>query len=168
MTRLYHIPYGTHILSVVVQFCDVERSTLSLTIILIILYRLSFGFRDFQIGGTCCRPAVVLVFDLLRDLLFDLSPRLLYLHEMLFRWVGFANFPTANGAIEHAVKSGRLFYYMCGNARRKGREVCKTPLLPKDKIEEFVIDRIKQYILTEENLEELVRLTNEELAQTCD
>lgn len=56
---------------------------------------------------------------------------------------------------------------MCGNARRKGRDVCKTPLLPKDKIERFVIDRIKQYILTEENLEELVRLTNEELAQTC-
>lgn len=70
--------------------------------------------------------------------------------------------------IGHAVKSGKFFYYMCGNARRKGRDLCKTPLLPKDKIERFVIDRIKQYILTEENLEELVRLTNEELAQTCD
>lgn len=46
--------------------------------------------------------------------------------------------------------------------------MCKTPLLPKDKIESFVVDRIKHYILTEENLEELVRLTNEELAQTCD
>jgi len=34
--------------------------------------------------------------------------------------------------------------------------------------ESFVIDRIKQYILTEQNLEELVKLTNEELAQTCD
>ena len=70
--------------------------------------------------------------------------------------------------IGHAVKSGRFFYYMCGNARRRGREVCQTPILPKDRIERFVIDRIKQYILTEENLEELVKLTNEELAQTCD
>jgi len=70
--------------------------------------------------------------------------------------------------IGHAVKSGKFFYYMCGNARRRGREVCQTPILPKDKIERFVVDRIKQYILTEENLEELVRLTNEELAQTCD
>ncbi len=69
--------------------------------------------------------------------------------------------------IGHAVKSGKFFYYMCGNARRKGSEVCRTPLLPKDKIEGFVIDRIKKFILTEENLEELVRLTNEELAQTC-
>jgi len=70
--------------------------------------------------------------------------------------------------IGHAVKSGKFFYYMCGNARRRGRDVCKTPLLPKAKIEGFVIDRIKRYILTEENLTELVKLTNEELAQTCD
>ncbi|MDO8689611.1 MAG: recombinase family protein [Dehalococcoidia bacterium] len=70
--------------------------------------------------------------------------------------------------IGHSVKSGKFFYYMCGNARRRGREVCQTPILPKDRIERFVIDRIKQYILTEENLEELVKLTNEELAQTCD
>ena len=39
--------------------------------------------------------------------------------------------------------------------------------LPEDRIERFVIDRIKQYILTEENLEELVRLTNEETARDC-
>ena len=69
--------------------------------------------------------------------------------------------------IGHAVKSGKLFYYMCGNARRRGRGLCKTPLLPKDRVESFVVDRIKRYILTEENLEGLVRLTNEELAQTC-
>jgi site-specific DNA recombinase len=69
--------------------------------------------------------------------------------------------------IGHAVKSGKFFYYMCGNARRRGRGLCKTPLLPKDKIESFVVDRIKRYIITEENLEELVKLTNEELAQTC-
>jgi len=34
-------------------------------------------------------------------------------------------------------------------------------------VEGFIIDRIKSYILTEENLEELVRLTNEELCQSC-
>jgi hypothetical protein len=61
----------------------------------------------------------------------------------------------------------RYRYYMCGNARRKGREVCPSPILRKDEVEGFVIDRIKGYILTEENLEELVKLTNEELAQTC-
>ncbi|GAH48645.1 unnamed protein product, partial [marine sediment metagenome] len=49
---------------------------------------------------------------------------------------------------------------------RKGREVCPSPTLPKDRVEGFIIDRIKSYILTEENLEELVRLTNEELTQS--
>ena len=61
----------------------------------------------------------------------------------------------------------RYRYYMCGNARRKGREICPSPILPRDRVEGFVIDRIKGYILTEENLEELARLTNEELTQTC-
>jgi len=60
----------------------------------------------------------------------------------------------------------RYRYYTCGNARRKGREVCPSPTLPKDRVEGFIIDRIKSYILTEENLEELVRLTNEELTQS--
>lgn len=57
-------------------------------------------------------------------------------------------------------------YYRCGNARRKGREVCPSPLLPKDKVEGVVTDQIKVHILTEENIEKLVQLTNEELAQT--
>jgi len=61
----------------------------------------------------------------------------------------------------------RYRYYMCSNARRKGREVCPSPILPKDKVEGFIIGHIKSYILTEENLEELVRLTNEELCQSC-
>jgi len=76
--------------------------------------------------------------------------------------------PCDCAMIGHAVKSGKFSYYMCGNAHRRGSEVCRTPLLPKHKIEQFVIDRIKRYVLTEENLEELVRLTNEELIQSCD
>ncbi len=65
--------------------------------------------------------------------------------------------------IGHAVKSGRHFYYMCGNARRRGRDVCDTPLLPKAKIEGFIVDQIRQHILTNENLHELVGLVNDEL-----
>ena len=70
--------------------------------------------------------------------------------------------------VGHAVKSGKFFYYMCGNARKRGRGLCTTPLLPKDRIENFMIDRIKRYILTDENLADLVRLTNEDLAQQCE
>ena len=59
-------------------------------------------------------------------------------------------------------------YYMCGTARRKGREVCSSPILPKNRIEGLVIDRIRGHVLTDDNLGELVRLTNEELAHTSD
>lgn len=76
---------------------------------------------------------------------------------------------TCNAAmVGHAVKSGKFFYYMCGNARKKGRGQCTTPLLPKDKIEKFVIDRLKRFILTEENLEDLVKMMNSELTRQCD
>jgi hypothetical protein len=70
--------------------------------------------------------------------------------------------------VGHAVKSGKFFYYMCGNARKKGRGQCTTPLLPKEKIEKFVIDRLKRFILTEENLEDLVKMMNSELTRQCD
>ena len=93
-------------------------------------------------------------------------PRVVHSEYLLSGMIRCRNCDAA--MIGHAVKSGKFFYYMCGNARRRGRGLCNTPLLPKDKIESFVVDRIKRYILTEENLEDLVRLTNEELAQTCD
>ncbi|MCH7665598.1 MAG: recombinase family protein [Acidobacteria bacterium] len=60
-------------------------------------------------------------------------------------------------------KSGQFFYYACNTARRKGRLACNTPLLPKQKVEAFVVDRIKDNILTTENLEALVTMANEEL-----
>ena len=70
--------------------------------------------------------------------------------------------------VGHAVKSGKFFYYMCGNARRRGRRRCTTPLLPKERIENFVIDRLKRFILTEENLEELVKMINADLGRQCE
>jgi DNA invertase Pin-like site-specific DNA recombinase len=70
--------------------------------------------------------------------------------------------------VGHAVKSGKFFYYMCGNARKRGRGLCSTPLLPKEKMESYVIKQLNQHILTEENLRDLVRLTNEDSALKCE
>ncbi len=64
-----------------------------------------------------------------------------------------------------SAKSGRFLYYVCNNKRRKGKGLCKTPLLPKQKMESFVIERIRDNILTAETLEELTRLVNEEIYQ---
>jgi len=62
-----------------------------------------------------------------------------------------------------SAKSGQFFYYRCNNALRRGPEACRSRWLPKSKIEGFVIDRIKGYILTDENISELIRITNEEI-----
>jgi site-specific DNA recombinase len=64
--------------------------------------------------------------------------------------------------IGHAAKSGRFFYYRCGNALRRGPKACPGTWLPKNRIEDFIINKIKDYILTDENLTELIRVTNEE------
>ena len=50
--------------------------------------------------------------------------------------------------IGHAAKSRQFFYYRCGNALRRGPGACPGRWLPKDKIEHFVVDKIKDYILT--------------------
>ena len=68
-----------------------------------------------------------------------------------------------NAMIGHAAKSGQFFYYRCGSDVRQGKGSCHSRLIPKSKIEGFILDRIKGFILTDDNLMELVRLTNEEI-----
>lgn len=72
------------------------------------------------------------------------------------------------GMVGSAAKSSRFFYYACQNYCKRGKDVCDAGLISKNRVEAFVIDRLKANILTEENLKELVRLTNEEIGQAKD
>jgi len=60
-------------------------------------------------------------------------------------------------------KSGKFFYYRCVNAAKRGPKECLGYWFRKSEIESFAADKIRNYILTKENLLELVRLTTEEL-----
>ena len=60
-------------------------------------------------------------------------------------------------------KSGQFSYYICGTLLKQGAGACQAPYLNSQKFERVVIDKIKERILTEENLCELVRLVNEEM-----
>jgi DNA invertase Pin-like site-specific DNA recombinase len=64
-----------------------------------------------------------------------------------------------------AAKSSQHFYYACNSYCKKGKNICNAKLLNKNRIETFIINRIKANILTKKNLEELVKLTNKELIQ---
>ena len=65
----------------------------------------------------------------------------------------------------HSAKSGQFFYYRCANASKRGADECRGHWIPKSKIEGFVIDKIRNCILSDENLLELVQLTNEDLEE---
>lgn len=60
-------------------------------------------------------------------------------------------------------KSGQFSYYICGTLLKQGAGTCQAPYLNSQKFEKLVIDKIKERILTEENLRELVKMVNEEM-----
>lgn len=62
-----------------------------------------------------------------------------------------------------AAKSGQFSYYRCNSALRRGPEACRSGWLPKGKIESLVIERLKEKVLTEQNITELVVMVNEEI-----
>jgi len=60
-------------------------------------------------------------------------------------------------------KGGKFTYYVCGTLLKKGSGSCPSRYVNSQKFERLVIDKIKEHILTEENLSELVRMVNEEM-----
>lgn len=65
--------------------------------------------------------------------------------------------------IGHAAKSGKYAYYVCGTAYRLGNTECGGTPVEKNLIEQSVMVRILNVILTEPNLLRLVELTNKTL-----
>ncbi len=68
-----------------------------------------------------------------------------------------------NAMSGHSTKSGKFFYYRCGNASKRGPEECPGHWLPKEKLEHFVVDKIRNHILDDGNLTELANITKEEV-----
>ena len=60
-------------------------------------------------------------------------------------------------------KGGRYSYYVCQSILNGGSKSCKTPRLNADRFERLIIDQIRDHILTEGNIRELVRMLDEEM-----
>jgi DNA invertase Pin-like site-specific DNA recombinase len=56
------------------------------------------------------------------------------------------------GMLGCAAKSSRFFYYAYHNYCKRGKDVCNPELIKQERIEGFVIHRIKAHLLTEDNL----------------
>ena len=60
-------------------------------------------------------------------------------------------------------KSGKYTYYVCQSLLKRGKEACGTPRLNAKRFEETIIGQIRDHILTEGNIRELVRMLDEEM-----
>ena len=60
-------------------------------------------------------------------------------------------------------KSGQFAYYICGTLYREGAGTCEARYLNAPRVEDFVVEKIRERILTEETITELVTLVAEEI-----
>ena len=60
-------------------------------------------------------------------------------------------------------KSGQFAYYICGTLFREGAGTCSARYLNAPRVEGFIIDKIKERILTDGTITELVTLVAEEI-----
>ena len=60
-------------------------------------------------------------------------------------------------------KSGQYGYYICGTLFREGAGTCSARYLNAPRVEQFVVEKIRERILTEETIVELVTLVAEEI-----
>lgn len=60
-------------------------------------------------------------------------------------------------------KSGKFGYYVCNTLMKRGAGTCTSPYLNREKFERVIVGKIKDCILTQDNLVILTRLVNEEI-----
>ena len=60
-------------------------------------------------------------------------------------------------------KSGQFAYYVCQSLLKQGSGACDAPRLNAKRFERMIIEQIRENILTESNIRELVKLVNEEM-----
>ena len=60
-------------------------------------------------------------------------------------------------------KSGRYTYYICHSLLKHGKGTCETPRLNAKSFEKLIVNEIRENVLTESNIRDLVKLLDEEM-----
>jgi site-specific DNA recombinase len=113
-------------------------------------------------------PAVVdqVIFDRVQKVMKERSPVCSHPRrtESQYLLSGIAKCGNCGKAlIGQEAKGGRFAYYVCGTLLKKGAGTCPTRYLNARRFESLVINKIKEHILTQDNLTKLVGLVNEEM-----
>ena len=69
--------------------------------------------------------------------------------------------------IAQGAKSGHYAYYVCGTLHREGAGTCNAKYLNAPKVEDFILEKVKERILTDETITELVTLVAEEIDEVA-
>ena len=67
-----------------------------------------------------------------------------------------------------SAKSHQYYYYTCNGSFKRGRDSCSARALPKDKLEKLLVEQVKERILNQESLEELVKSVNQKIDSSHD
>ena len=81
---------------------------------------------------------------------------------------GFLFCSCGHAMVGRSAKSHQYYYYTCNGSFKQGKDACDARALPKDKLEQLVIEQIKHRVLNQQCLEELVGLVNMELDSSHD
>ena len=65
--------------------------------------------------------------------------------------------------IGQKAKGGRFAYYICGTLYRDGAGTCEARYLNATRVEDFIVEKIRERILTEETIVDLITLVAEEI-----
>ena len=77
---------------------------------------------------------------------------------------GIAKCETCGKAMTAAeAKSGKYTYYICHSLLKRGKGTCKTPRLNAKSFEKLIVNEIREHVLTESNIRDLVKLLDEEM-----
>ena len=77
---------------------------------------------------------------------------------------GIAKCETCGKAMTAAeAKSGKYTYYICHPLLKRGKGTCDTPRLNAKNFEKLIVNEIRENVLTESNIRDLVKLLDEEM-----
>ena len=113
-------------------------------------------------------PAIVTgeEFQRVRKLLESRAPAITHPRRAASPYLlsGLAKCETCNKALTAAeAKSGKYTYYVCQSILKQGSGTCDTPRLNAKSFEDTIISNIRDNILTESNVRDLVKLLDEEM-----
>ena len=113
-------------------------------------------------------PAIVTKeeFERTNQLLQSRAPKIVHPRRASSPYLlsGLLKCEACGGALTAAeAKGGRYTYYVCQSLIHRGKDACATPRLNAKRFEETIIGQIREHILTESNIRDLVRMLDEEM-----